>query len=434
MRAHPIADRLRIAYMVHSASSAPFHPSRDTAFHPSRDTALHLAGEFMPRAGRAYTERRNYDDGPARRDNVSCLSPYLRRRMIAEPELLRMVLQNHAAQAAEKFIQEICWRTYWKGWLEHRPTIWQDFLTATASGASHLHTEIQTKIKAAETGQTGINCFDSWAQELVETGYLHNHARMWFASIWVFTLGLPWEPGAAFFWRHLLDGDPASNTLGWRWVAGLQTQGKTYAASAANIARFTGGRFTPDDIFPADPHPVDSVPNPPASPPDILADLHFGLPSLGDDMALLVTPEDLTPEQTVKNLPPHIITLSSDFAPAGRDASVLAFEDAALADMELRLRDAGHHIHRLTATQTAEQTAEQVADCLAQYALNGVHLAYQPVGPWRDSLLPLLAPVRAAGFSTQTALRHWDHQAWPHATKGFFPFKKHIPDLLAKMI
>jgi deoxyribodipyrimidine photo-lyase len=68
-------------------------------------------------------------------------------------------------------------------------------------------------------------------QELVETGYLHNHARMWFASIWIFTLRLPWELGADFFLRHLLDGDAASNTLSWRWVAGLHTKGKHYCGA-----------------------------------------------------------------------------------------------------------------------------------------------------------------------------------------------------------
>ncbi len=72
------------------------------------------------------------------------------------------------------------------------------------------------------------------------TGYLHNHARMWFASIWIFTLRLPWELGADFFLRHLLDGDPASNTLSWRWVGGMQTMGKTYLARADNIATLHG--------------------------------------------------------------------------------------------------------------------------------------------------------------------------------------------------
>ena len=68
-------------------------------------------------------------------------------------------------------------------------------------------------------------------KELKETNYLHNHARMWFASIWIFTLDLPWQLGAEFFMKHLYDGDAASNTLGWRWVAGIQTQGKNYLAS-----------------------------------------------------------------------------------------------------------------------------------------------------------------------------------------------------------
>ena len=98
---------------------------------------------------------------------------------------------------------------------------------------------------AAIDGETGIECFDAWSAELRETGYLHNHARMWFASIWIFTLKLPWRLGADFFYRHLLDGDAASNTLSWRWVAGLHTRGKPYAARADNIATYSEGRFTP---------------------------------------------------------------------------------------------------------------------------------------------------------------------------------------------
>lgn len=94
-------------------------------------------------------------------------------------------------------------------------------------------------------GQTGLACFDAWAGELPETADLHNHARMWFASIRIFTLGLRWRLGPDFFYRHLADGDAASNTLGWRWVAGLHTRGKPYPALAGNIAAFTGGRFTP---------------------------------------------------------------------------------------------------------------------------------------------------------------------------------------------
>ena len=84
---------------------------------------------------------------------------------------------------------------------------------------------------------------DAWTRELIETGYLHNHARMWYSSIWIHTLKLPWTLGADFFLRHLLDGDAASNTLSWRGVAGLHTQGKVYLAQKSNIYKFTEGRL-----------------------------------------------------------------------------------------------------------------------------------------------------------------------------------------------
>ena len=79
---------------------------------------------------------------------------------------------------------------------------------------------------------------DRIARELIQTGYLHNHARMWWASFWIHAEGLPWELGADVFFRHLLDADPASNTLSWRWVAGLQTAGKTYLVRLSNLQKY----------------------------------------------------------------------------------------------------------------------------------------------------------------------------------------------------
>ena len=214
---------------------------------PNRTTALKQLANFVPKAGLSYTSKRNYDFGPANHNYVSQLSPFIRRRVLSETEVLSSVLKKHGLSSSEKFVQEVFWRTYWKGWLEMRPSVWSEY----QSDLKRLEDQIMTQSglrrswEMACEGNTEIDCFDFWAKELKETGYLHNHSRMWFASIWIFTLNLPWQLGADFFLRHLLDGDPASNTLSWKWVAGLQTQGKTYLARKDNICKFTNNRFGP---------------------------------------------------------------------------------------------------------------------------------------------------------------------------------------------
>ena len=181
-----------------------------TDFSPTRAAGLDRLNAFVPHAGRAYAEGRNTDPGPGAASAVSRLSPWLRRRLLTEAEIVAAVLAEHRLADAEKFVAEVLWRTYWKGWLELRPGVWRQFV-ADRDAARQL--PIARAIAAAEAGTTGIDGFDDWARELVETGYLHNHARMWFASIWIFTLRLPWALGADFFLRHLIDADPASNTL-----------------------------------------------------------------------------------------------------------------------------------------------------------------------------------------------------------------------------
>ena len=194
-------------------------------FAPSREEGLRRLQDFVPRSGRAYAASRNHDFGPDVRTNVSLLSPYVRHRLIGEWEIAEAVLSRYALSTAEKFIQEVCWRTYWKGWLEQRPEIWQRYMSDVARLMREVEADPARReaYRRAVCGETGIACFDAWVQELRGTGYLHNHARMWFASIWFYTLKLDWQLGADFFLRHLLDGDPASNTLSWRWVCGLHT-------------------------------------------------------------------------------------------------------------------------------------------------------------------------------------------------------------------
>ena len=214
---------------------------------PTREAGEKLLTAFAPRMGRQYANGRNMDHGPGAHRAVSVLSPYIRRRLVLEVEAVAAALSTHGLENAEKFVQEVFWRGYFKGWLERRPQVWDNYRKGLDADLANLNHDrhLRRNVDLAMTGQTGLDCFDAWVAELLDTGYLHNHARMWFASIWIFTLGLPWRMGADFFFRHLLDGDAASNTLGWRWVAGLHTRGKPYPADAQNIATFTAGRFTP---------------------------------------------------------------------------------------------------------------------------------------------------------------------------------------------
>ena len=192
--------------------------------------------DFIQKGLKDYSSQRNYDFGPQSRENISNLSKYISHRIINEYDFIREILSEYNFQKVDKFIQEVFWRVYWKGWLEHRPQVWRDFVDSSPNYSEEDY-------KKAIIGETGIECFDDWVKEIKTENYLHNHTRMWFASIWIFTLNLPWELGARFFMKHLFDGDAASNTLSWRWVAGIQTQGKNYLARESNIRKFTNQRY-----------------------------------------------------------------------------------------------------------------------------------------------------------------------------------------------
>ena len=398
-------------------------PVTDHTFHPSREAALAALSEFVPRAGRTYAEGRNFDHGPGRRDAVSQLSPYLRHRVITEEDVLRAVLDRHTPDAASRFVTEVFWRTYWKGWLEMRPSVW----TAYRAGLGRAWNDVQTQSglrgrwEDACAGETGIDCFDAWARELAETGYLHNHARMWFASIWIFTLGLPWRLGADFFLRHLLDGDPASNTCSWRWVAGLHTRGKHYEAQAANISRFTRGRVTlPEERLAQDTDPLDA-PLPERQPLRQIAPPREGVPTL-----LLLTEEDcLIPDFAPERLDLRAVLClraSRLRSPGQVAARVCEVEETALADSVARLglaaewRDAG-------------DPAELARHAQAAGAVQVV-TPYIPTGPLRDWIAAATPSLEAAGIALAEWQRGWDALVWPHATAGFFKLRKRMPRIL----
>ena len=390
-------------------------------FTPTRSAGLARLNDFVPRAGRIYADGRNADHGPDARSNVSVLSPYVRHRLITEEEIVAAVLARHSGAVAEKFVQEVLWRTYWKGWLEMRPEVWTRFV-AERDGIER-GSGLMKAVAAAEAGTTGIDGFDDWARELVETGYLHNHARMWFASIWIFTLRLPWTLGADFFLRHLVDADAASNTLSWRWVAGLQTAGKTYLATADNIARYTGGRFSPKGLA-REAVALTEAPIPKAAPLAAPASIDARTPAL-----LLLTGEDLHAESLfAKDMAIRAVlaTRSARGWPWGDKAA--AFVTAATDDARER---AGKRYNCTTSTGALD--ADDIITAAQSAKAKAVVTGYASVGPVADALTAIEPALAAAGVSLVRARRDWDSAFWPHATKGFFPFKERIPALLGEM-
>jgi deoxyribodipyrimidine photo-lyase len=374
-------------------------------FIPTREAARLRLETFLPQAAR-YSFQRNFVTIDPQ--SVSALSPYIRCRLLSEAEVCRSVLRQHPFESVEKFIQEVCWRTYWKGWLELHPGVWDAYRTLLDA----WKTTLPEGYHSACNAETGIECFDHWVRELKDSNYLHNHARMWFASIWIFTLKLPWELGADFFYRHLLDADPASNTLSWRWVAGLQTVGKHYLARAGNIRKYTDGRFNPagqldENAPPLPPEPpADRVNLPPAS----------SLPEAdGIRRGLLVLGDDLSPETA---LPPSINLHGiaggplRDFPAESAPATFLchAFEDAA-----------GRLENRFQCPYTPlspEKRHSDIQKWVANADFDEILLLSPPVGPWKDDLKPFRFPV-----PVRQLRRDWDTALYPNATAGFFRFK-----------
>ncbi|MEM9140813.1 MAG: FAD-binding domain-containing protein [Pseudomonadota bacterium] len=386
--------------------------------------------DFAPRMGRRYASGRNYDHGAGRHKAVSCLSPYVRRRVLTEEEVVRTALRHHGLDRAEKFIQEVFWRGYFKGWLERRPGTWADYRRGLEQDLAAVDGDrrLRKRLDAAEAGATGLECFDAWVEELVETGYLHNHSRMWFASIWVFTLGLPWRVGADFFFRHLLDGDPASNTLSWRWVAGLHTRGKVYQAKAWNIAKFTNQRFQPRDADLADAiEPLDRTE--PEGLPPVRPIRPVSPPESGIPTALLITEEDCLLEAFA----PHdldicvSLTLAASHLRSDRTVpeTVLRFEAEALADQAARLG--------LDPQAMEARDPKDLIRCAQSAGARQIATAFVPQGPLRDWLNDAQPLLDGAGIRLAEWHRPWDAAIWPHATAGFFKVKKQIPRILADL-
>jgi hypothetical protein len=391
-------------------------------FLPTRAAALARLEEFLPDAGRYAADRNFVRPG---HPNISRLSPWVQKRLLLEEEVIAAARDRWSFEAVEKFVQEVYWRTYWKGWLEQRPEAWSRWVEAVPRLRDALSAEQRSTLEAALAGRTGIAGFDDWAHELVATGYLHNHARMWFASIWIFTLRLPWELGAAFYFEHLLDGDVASNTLSWRWVAGLQTPGKTYVARADNIAHYTDGRHVPQASQLASmafPITEPTLPKVAAWTEDPL-----WINSAEGIAGLWVHPEDLAVERGGLSADKFVAINASwpkhMAKKTGWSESVTTWTQAALRDGAVR---AGAHFGAEVFCESSDDLAATMVAWARKHQLTRV-VAYRPfVGSWLIEAHATESALAQAGIAVTWRRRAWDTRLFPHATRGYFPFWERI--------
>ena len=377
-------------------------------FKTNRKDALQNLNHFIESGLSEYSRSRNFDFGPNKRNNVSCLSPYITHGVLNEVEVIKKSLAKYSFNKNEKFIQEVLWRTYWKGWLELRPSVWSDYIISLNS-LRGKYKEDPNYLKAIE-GTTNIECFDEWVKELKTHNYLHNHTRMWFASIWIFTLDLPWQLGAEFFLKHLYDGDAASNTLGWRWVAGIQTQGKHYLASEWNIKKFTNNRFENIKLN--------------ENAPPIINDKNYTIlhktfenPINIEKKNLLVFENNLAFEitdfaiQKFKKI--LLIVNKNENRKIKLSENVVNFKFSLIEEQKKRLEEKSINCEIIDINEI-----KNLENCYCLYPTVGENLDYIN----QNSLKNI-----------EFLFRKLDQNSWKFCNKGFFNFKKYIPKIVENL-
>jgi len=375
-------------------------------FETSRASAIENLNKFIEQNLFEYSKLRNFDFGPDNRSNISCLSPYITHGVITELEVIKKSLNKFSFSKNEKFIQEVLWRIYWKGWLELRPNVWADYLDELKKSRDEFK-ENTNYINAIE-GNTNIECFNEWVNELKENNYLHNHARMWFASIWIFTLDLPWQLGAEFFMKHLYDGDVAANTLGWRWVAGIQTQGKNYLATEWNIKKFTNNRFSNIKLN------ENALPKS-SGETYFASKLEFNNPQNLEEKNLFIFENNLSFEITDFNNQKFkkifLISNKNENRTIELSEKVIKFKSLLIKDQKKRLdeRSINCEIIDLNEIQNINEPS---------YGL------YPTVGENQDY-------IKTNNLKVEFLYRKLDQFSWQYCNKGFFNFKNYIPKIIS---
>ncbi len=374
-------------------------------FEATRAKAIDKLNNFVEKNLSDYSKLRNFDFGPDKRDNVSCLSPYVTHGVLNEIEIIKKSLAKFSFSKNEKFIQEVLWRTYWKGWLELRPNVWTDYLVSLNSIREKFK-DNKGYLNAIE-GNTNIECFNEWVKELKENNYLHNHTRMWFASIWIFTLDLPWQLGAEFFMQHLYDGDAASNTLGWRWVAGVQTNGKHYLASEWNIKKFTNNRFNNIKLN-------ENAPPKASENTYSIVKQNFANPQDIDYENLLVFENNLSFEisdfKDFKFKKIYLVSNKNEQRSIKLSDKVIEFKSLLIKDQEQRIKNQSIECEIIDISEV-KKIGESI---IGLYPTVGENLDY----------------LNSNNIKLNFLYRKLDQYSWQYCNKGFFNFKNYIPKII----
>ena len=374
-------------------------------FVTTRKEALNTLESYIENNISDYTTKRNFDFGPQNRKNISCLSPYITHRLISEYEVAKKTLSKYPYQKVEKFIQEIFWRVYWKGWLELRPKVWTDFVEDTKNIKN------SNEYEKAINGETNINCFNDWVKELKENNYLHNHTRMWLASIWIFTLKLPWQKGAEFFLRELYDGDAASNTLSWRWVAGIQTKGKNYIAQNWNINKFTNNKYKNLKLN-ENPQPIIDQREYKISPINIYNN------ETKSDILVFFENELYFQNFNVDNYKKiYCILLSNDERQVKLGKKVLEYKKNLIKN---QIQNSSLKIEFIEGNKFIELSNND----------KDFDIVYPSVG---ENMSFLKRIIKKNNLNINYLNRAEDKYCWQFANKGYFNFKKNIPKILSQI-
>ncbi len=212
---------------------APVYPAAQLSAELPHGTALPEPGEraaqrlwkqFADRAVHDYDDERNRPD----HSGTSRMSVHLKWGCV-HPRTLLADLEGATTEGAASYRRELAFREFYADQLLHHPEALTTSLDLAVDGLQHDTGPVADQHLAAwKAGRTGFPYIDAGLRQLLTEGWIHNRARMGVASFLIKDLHLPWQVGAAHFLDHLVDGDVASNTFGWQWVAGAGAQAAPY--------------------------------------------------------------------------------------------------------------------------------------------------------------------------------------------------------------